>query len=629
LACVTLGLSLSIATADTPCAPFHEPLESAATCIAHGAGILGSVTFPPAINGNGAEFNGAARMFYQQNAWGQAQQGSLSLWFRKNSSDSSGGIAQLGVISAPNSLGLFYDGGPTLIFEVRGGDNTTAAIWAPGSLSTTAFTHIVAAWAPATGGTHLWLYVNGHFVGYEFLPSAFVPSNDRLELGSTGYYGRCEGVIDEVRVFERPLLDGEVYAEYVYSAQRFQLQPSARPASTGPVQIVDGKLFVDGRPFQAKGVGYQPTPIGTWPSPEVRAFIYSDPTILARDMALLRGMNVNTIRLWVEPPNEVLLDTCYNGGVNPIRVIMGFWVPQGSDDDYADPALRASVEAGYRAYVNRYKNHPAVLGWGIGNEVNLVYKGDMRDWFSLVNQLAAAGHEEEGPTYHPAIVINGGLMDLGDIAQGSDDAALPDLDVWGLNLYFGTDAYCHFDYYDLLTTKPMLITEYGIDAWDTQAGTTYEQVHAQVLVSQYRTIRRHALGASLMAYSDEWWKADTPYIHDFGGYGTTAHPDYFSNEEWYGIVSVQDNGSAPDILTPRAAYYALGTEYADHDGDFDGDNDCDLTDFAALQRCLGNTASAPCTAAFDFAVDGVIGASDFAGFAECLAGAHELPSCPP
>ena len=38
-----------------------------------------------------------------------------------------------------------------------------------------------------------------------------------------------------------------------------------------------------------------------------------------------------------------------------------------------------------------------------------------------------------------------------------------------------------------------------------------------------------------MAYSDEWWKAGNPDTHDPGGYHTDAHPDGYSNEEWWGI----------------------------------------------------------------------------------------------
>ncbi|MCK4659552.1 MAG: carboxypeptidase regulatory-like domain-containing protein [Phycisphaerae bacterium] len=47
------------------------------------------------------------------------------------------------------------------------------------------------------------------------------------------------------------------------------------------------------------------------------------------------------------------------------------------------------------------------------------------------------------------------------------------------------------------------------------------------------------------------------------------------------------------------------------DGDFDGDSDVDLEDFAAFQACLGDSPSAPCAAAFDFEPDGDVDLVDF------------------
>ena len=50
----------------------------------------------------------------------------------------------------------------------------------------------------------------------------------------------------------------------------------------------------------------------------------------------------------------------------------------------------------------------------------------------------------------------------------------------------------------------------GIDAYDNVAGS--EDLESQAIwdALQWRAIRAKTLGGTLMAYSDEWWKAGVP-----------------------------------------------------------------------------------------------------------------------
>jgi len=105
--------------------------------------------------------------------------------------------------------------------------------------------------------------------------------------GSGEWYGNSRGIIDEVRFFDWALSDGEVYAEYVYSSNRHRVQPTGKPVSTDPVQVVDKRLIVDGRPFTVKGVGYQPIPIGMEPTRSTLDRIFTDPQIIERDIRVL------------------------------------------------------------------------------------------------------------------------------------------------------------------------------------------------------------------------------------------------------------------------------------------------------------------------------------------------------
>jgi hypothetical protein len=48
-----------------------------------------------------------------------------------------------------------------------------------------------------------------------------------------------------------------------------------------------------------------------------------------------------------------------------------------------------------------------------------------------------------------------------------------------------------------------------------------------------------------------------PALHSTCGYSTAAHPDGYPNEEWWGVMRTVDNGSAPDIMQPRAVNSTL------------------------------------------------------------------------
>ena len=619
-------LIAGLATARTggECAPFYESFNNAASISANGGVVSGTVTFVSGVNGNGASFGPTGHVTYSGPV-SRTAGGSLSLWYKKTTAAASGGICQIGVISQTSSIGLFYVNADDLGFEMRGAGGNFAQALTADSLPSGQWTHIAAVWQERVGESDMWLFVNGSYRAYAVLADVLSHSSAPLQVGTTGYYGHGQGVADELRWFDWNLGDSEVYAEYVYSSNRFRRQASAKPVSTGPVQVINNCLYVNGQPFKVKGVGYAPTPIGAG----TEYSTYTDAGILARDAPLLLAMNVNTIRTWAQPPNNMLLNAMYYNGGEPIYTIIGFWIPT-SGINYGDPAVIAQYENSFRNLVNQFRNHPGLLAWGIGNEVNLNVSGqDLANWYALANRLAQVAYLAEGATYHPTIVVNGGLSGMANVDYGSDDVSLTAVDLWGQNTYFGWDAHCFFDYYSRLSAKPLLFTEFGIDAWNNARGTEYADVQASWVVRQWRQIESACLGGTVMAYSDEWWKAGSPTTHDYGGYATSAHPDGYSNEEFWGMVAVQNNGSNPDIVNPRPVYYALAQEFASSPGDYDVDGDVDLRDVAAFQQCFGAGATGLCGTAFDMFVDDVINAADFGGFAACLGGPDNPPPCCP
>lgn len=86
---------------------------------------------------------------------------------------------------------------------------------------------------------------------------------------------------------------------------------------------------------------------------------------LHADFAMLRSMGFNTVLGWEEEEfDETLLDVAY-------RHDLGVVLPLELDAaaDYTDPAVRTALLERVTAWVERYRHHPALRMWGLGNEV--------------------------------------------------------------------------------------------------------------------------------------------------------------------------------------------------------------------------------------------------------------------
>jgi hypothetical protein len=355
--------------------------------------------------------------------------------------------------------------------------------------------------------------------------------------------------------------------------------PPVKNISTGNVKVIGRDLIVDGKIYTVKSLGYGPVPIGQ--SADWGYDITKHPELRARDFPLIRQMNANTIRTWGKVGQTSFLDDAWNNGTKPIRVIMGYWM--GSEKDYTNVTVRNAIKADFNSYVQAYKNHPAVLVWAIGNEENHFYgtnNARHAAYFSLVNEMAQNAYAIEGANYHPVMAIAlefPNQMDtVGNSAGGSNDSSIPYVDMWGINHYPGASFGNFFNTYVTKTSKPLIITEYGIDAFNNSALSEYESVQASWDVNLWREIDSSiAVGGSIMEYCDEWWKSGDVSSHNNGGYPTTSHPDGFSNEEWWGIVrTVNNTPGSMDIMQPRQAYYALANEFND---ECIGDANNDLT----------------------------------------------------
>ena len=212
-------------------------------------------------------------------------------------------------------------------------------------------------------------------------------------------------------------------------------------------------LFVAGEPYEIKGV----------------TFGYDSDIAKYEDYCKeLSFLGVNTIRTWATGENTMaLLDAAHKHG---IRVMLGIWMRHGrpgmEDDDRFDYLKDAKgKEEMFRnalKVVNMYKDHPAVLMWGVGNEVYLNTAKDEEKvvYSQLLERVCSAIKKED--VKHPIVSVEAWTFGM-DWWQ----KYVPSLDVYGLNSYGPGANLLAEELQKRGIDKPYIITEFGVTGeWD-------------------------------------------------------------------------------------------------------------------------------------------------------------------
>ncbi len=114
----------------------------------------------------------------------------------------------------------------------------------------------------------------------------------------------------------------------------------------------------------------------------------------------LKRVGGNSIRTWHTEDAQEILDSAYKHG---ITVTLGLTVR-----NYKSELARRRQLRAIKRDVQRYKNHPALLMWAVGNEVHQVYP-DIKAWL-LINELAGVVKAED--PNHPTTTTLAGYTRL-------------------------------------------------------------------------------------------------------------------------------------------------------------------------------------------------------------------------
>ena len=294
----------------------------------------------------------------------------------------------------------------------------------------------------------------------------------------------------------------------------------------------EGQLFTEDGPYFIQGVCYHPVAIGE----EKRSF-----DNLTEDLALMKDMGVNTIRVYEPIASKEVLDEIGQAGIS---VIMGFGYDQGGVHD-----LKSGT---YLDYVKTFKSHPAILCWELGNEYNYHpewFDGSLDVWYETLKSASAAIQAEDAG--HPVSTAHGEVPDDALLAE------MTDIDLWGLNVYRWDVSYTAALDFAKRSDKAMYFSELGSDSYMKTAAPGFDAgenqgaqaAATQALLAPLFSDSIPSAGVAVFSFTDGWWKAGAPDRQDEGGWApaSTGVPyDGAPNEEYWGLVDIH--------RTPKEAF---------------------------------------------------------------------------
>jgi hypothetical protein len=334
-------------------------------------------------------------------------------------------------------------------------------------------------------------------------------------------------------------------------------------ADAAGIFTVSGReIILDGSAFEVRGMCYQPTPIGEDPSggvPYGDYYTAGYSELWARDLANLRLMGANVVRIYgwtIGEDHSAFLDAAYSSGDHSLYLLVNKWIDPKTD--WSSTSAVNAVVTEWEAIATELKDHPAVMGFLVGNEVNFHEgNGTKPDFWAAMNQIAGAVK-----AVAPDKLVSVAITDALDQVQ-SRDASMTHLDFWAIQVYRGSGFGSFFADYATRSAKPLVITEFGYDAYDAASATEFAEDAAlpaevmEYLLNELRDNRPVASGGCVFEYADEWWKTGSPSTHDAPPGWSGPFVDGEANEEWWGVFRTLDNGTDPDLLEPRAMFYRL------------------------------------------------------------------------
>lgn len=172
----------------------------------------------------------------------------------------------------------------------------------------------------------------------------------------------------------------------------------------------------------------------------------------------LKEAGGNSTRTWGADRQETLLDLARE---LDMTVTIGMWLGHKRHGfDYNNPEqVRRQLEE-CKSHVQKYRNHPALLMWGLGNEMEM--DNDTPQVWKAVGAIAKAVKELD--PNHPTMTV---VAEISDQKIAYIKQYAPDVDVLGVNSYGGLPSLPE-RLKKAGWNKPYVVTEFGpVGPWES------------------------------------------------------------------------------------------------------------------------------------------------------------------
>lgn len=330
-----------------------------------------------------------------------------------------------------------------------------------------------------------------------------------------------------------------------------------------PVEVVSKEggyqLYRGGEPYEIRGAGTE-----------------------SKNVGILVSHGGNSIRTWrtdnAHSSGFELLDNAAKHGVTVTMCIeigrerLGF--------DYDDEAAVAAQLEYARGEVEKYKDHPALLVWMIGNEPNLHFKNPKV--FDAINDISKMIHEvdENHPTTMALAGFNAELAVL-------VETRMPDLDFISIQMYgdiVNLPRYIEEIGYE----APYMVTEWGaVGHWEvrkTAWGAPVEQNSSEKAANYLKSYKIAiaadpdiVLGSYVFLWGQKQERTPTWYgmfLEDGSETEAIDTMHYIWTGDWpenrspqIGSIHLDSRTSATDIVLKAGTRYDAAVVASDPDGD--------------------------------------------------------------
>jgi len=247
------------------------------------------------------------------------------------------------------------------------------------------------------------------------------------------------------------------------------------------------ELQVDGKPYFIKGVGFN-----------VDLLEYAEP-----ELKMAKQIGFNSLRFWGQGQvNLAGLDLAEKYGMT---VVPSWWLSQDNPKhkptarDYSNGKENAAEIEDIVEWVNDLKDHPAVLMWGIGNEV-YHFSNQGEAYCKHLENICQAIHKAD--PNHPVMTVDVNVSPVWDLAK-----FCPSIDIYGCNTYSGWTATKSSPIEVAKVYKrPTVFTEFGPGLPSGTVTKLNYKLHAQGWVDSWKkgilAARNNCLGGYFFVFHD-------------------------------------------------------------------------------------------------------------------------------